>query len=248
MSEMSFWDHLGELRKRIVYAVYGLVVGFAVAYYFSQEIFHWLMRPLCQAFHQEDCKLQALGVAEAFVTYLKTGLIGGIFISSPWIFYQLWAFVRPALREKEKKWVVPFVLLASVMFVGGSIFSYFTCFPYVFEYFVQMAGPHVQVQPSMNAYFDFAATLLIGFGLLFEVPVLTILFHTIGLVKAKTLWKTWRYAILIIYVLAAIVTPPDPLTMLFLGTLLAVLYILTLVVCSLLESVAKKKSVEPTIS
>lgn len=238
-SEMSLIEHLVELRKRIVRALIGVIVGFALAYGFAEEIFAWLMEPLCAALNNSSCQLQALSIAEAFIVYLKTGLVAGLFIAAPWIFYQLWAFVRPGLHANERKYVVPFVVVASAMFVGGAGFGYFVVFPYAFQYFVELAGTQVDVRPSMDAYFSFTSSLLFAFGALFEVPVLTILFHSLGLVSAETLWKTWRYGVLAIFLAAAILTPPDPITMLFLGTPLTVLYLGTLGICSLREHFRK---------
>jgi sec-independent protein translocase protein TatC len=239
--EMGFWDHLVELRKRILRSLVGVLVGFGVAYYFSEEIFNALMAPLCGAFNNPECKLQALGLMEAFLVYLKAGIIGGIFLAAPWIFYQLWAFVSPGLRPQERKYVIPFVLSATVMFVGGALFGYFLIFPLAFEFFIASTGPQVILQPSMEAYFNLAATLLIGLGFLFEVPVLTLLFHTLGLVKAASLWKTWRYAIIGIFIIAALFPTTDPLSLVLLGAPLSILYTLTLVLCSAIEKFGSKK-------
>ncbi len=240
-AEMSFWDHLGELRKRILRSALGVGIGFGVAYYFSEEAFNFLMQPLCLAFRNPECSLQALSLMEAFLVYLKTGIIGGIFIAAPWIFYQLWAFVKPALRENERKYVVPFVLLASVMFVGGASFSYWIIFPVAFEFFIGTAGSQVVLQPSMDAYFNLAATMLIGLGLLFELPLIVVLFHALGLFSAQKLWATWRYAMVIIFVISALFPTTDPLTLFLLAGPLCVLYTVTLVYCSIREKLGGKK-------
>jgi sec-independent protein translocase protein TatC len=235
MSEMGFWDHLVELRKRVLLALWGVLVGFVLTYVFSEEIFNEMVAPLCEALGNQECKLQALGLMEPFLVYLKVGFIGGLFLAAPWIFYQLWAFVSPGLRPQEKRYVIPFVFSASLMFVGGALFCYFMIFPPAFKFFVGTVGSHAVLQPSMDAYFNFAATLLLGLGLLFEIPVLTVLFHTLGLVQAASLWKSWRYAMIGIFVIAALFPTTDPLSLFLLAAPLCILYTLTLVLCSAIE-------------
>lgn len=239
-SEMSFLEHLGELRRRIIHALWGVLVGVILVYYFSEEIFAWLMKPLCGAFRNSECQVITLGVAEAFMVYLKTGILGGVFLASPWMFFQIWKFISPGLHPRERKFVIPFVLAASLMFVGGALFGYFFIFPFAFEFFLSYAGPVITPMPSMDAYFGFASGLLVAFGLLFEIPVFVVLLNLLGVVEAKSLWRTWRIAIFSIYALAAILTPADPFTMLLLGTPLCLLYLASLVVCSFLEKARVK--------
>lgn len=240
--EMSFLEHLSELRKRLIYAAIGLVIAFGVVYHFSEIIFQWLMNPLCGVFENQDCQLITLGVAEAFMVYLKTGLLGGVFLAAPWIFFQIWRFISPGLHKNEKFYVLPFVLVASFMFVGGAGFGYFVVFPFAFEFFLTTLGPQITPMPSMNEYFGFASSLLFAFGALFEIPILVFLLNWIGIVSASSLWKTWRYAMVIIFALAAILTPADPLTMLLLGIPLSILYLASLALCSLSERARVKKN------
>jgi sec-independent protein translocase protein TatC len=234
-SEMPILEHLKDLRKRIVRSFIGVLIGFALVYGFSEEIFEWLMKPLCAALKQETCPVVFTGVAEPFMVYLKVGFLGGFFLAAPWIFYQIWSFISPGLHPHERRYVTPFVTTASLMFVGGACLGYFFIFPFAFEFFLSMAGPDISPMLSMQDYFSFSAGLLFAFGILFEIPVFVVLLNVLGVVSAKTLWQTWRYVIAGIFVLSAIVTPADPYTMLLLGVPLSVIYLLALVLCSLLD-------------
>jgi sec-independent protein translocase protein TatC len=238
-SEMTFLDHLTEARKRIIHAFWGFLVGFGIAYSYSTEIFEWLKGPLCQALQKDECSIVYLGLAEPFFIYLKVGIIGGVFISAPWIFYQVWKFMSPGLRVNEKKWVFPFVFVASVMFTGGSLFGYFIIFPLAFEFFLSVAPLTVMPMLSMSNYFSFASALLFAFGTLFETPVIVVLLNLAGIVKAETLWKTWRYVVVGLFALSAIMTPADPYTMVLMAIPLTLLYMISLIICSMLENMKK---------
>lgn len=232
--EMSFFQHLVELRRRVILSLWGVLVAFGIAYYYSTPIFDWLMRPLCEAFHDTPtCPVVYLGILEPFMVNLKVGFVGAIFLAAPWIFYQVWKFISPGLKSNEKKYVIPFVVVATVMFVGGAMLGFYFIFPFAFPFFRDQAGPHIQAMVSMDSYFSFASGILLAFGLLFEIPVFVILINLIGLVSSKTLWRTWRIAVAGIFVIAAIITPADPYTMLLLAVPLSLLYIIALGVCSL---------------
>lgn len=232
--EMNFLGHLTELRSRVLKSAIGVGLGFALAYSFAEEIFWQLMQPLCGAFENQTCQLITTGVAEAFFVYLKTGIVAGIFISAPWIFYQIWKFVEPGLLPSERRFVLPIVLSASLLFVGGASFGYFAVFPFAFDFFFEAAGPGIAPMPAMQAYFSFSVRLLLAFGVLFELPLVVIAAAYFGLVKVKTLWETWRYALVGIFSLSAILTPADPFTMLLLGVPLSILYIASIAIAQVL--------------
>ncbi len=146
---MSFWEHVIELRKRVVLCLWGILVCFLVTYHFSERIFQFLMTPLCETFQDRACRMIYTSVAEPFLVYLKVGIVGGVFVSTPWILYQLWLFISPGLKAKEKKWVVPFVLIGSLMFLGGALFGYFFIFPFAFEFFLSQAWAPIEPMLSM---------------------------------------------------------------------------------------------------
>ncbi|MDB5038553.1 MAG: preprotein translocase subunit TatC [Bacteriovoracaceae bacterium] len=239
MSEMSFLDHLVEFRMRVIRSLIGVLVGFALVYHFSEQLYNFLLQPLCRTFN-DRCPVVYSGVAEPFLVYLKVGFVGGLFLAIPWIFYQLWMFISPGLHGNEKKWVVPFVFIASFMFMAGSLLGYFFIFPFAFQFFASQAMAPISPMLSMSDYFSFASGLLFAFGFLFEIPVFVVLLNFIGLLSAKTLWKTWRYALAGIFILSAIVTPADPYTMMMVGVPLSLLYMAALVICSLSENFRKK--------
>jgi sec-independent protein translocase protein TatC len=240
--ELSFLDHLVELRKRLIRSLYGVFIGFGLIYHFAEELFDWLIQPLCKAIKDGACPLIYTGVAEPFMVYLKVGLLGGFFASMPWIFYQIWAFISPGLHAHERRWVIPFIIIGSAMFVGGALMGYFVIFPLAFDFFLKQALAPIQPMLSMADYFSFASGLLFAFGFLFEIPVFVLLLNLMGVISAKSLWKTWRYAVAGIFILAALVTPADPYTMLLLGIPLSIFYVGALVACSLLERLRRKTS------
>lgn len=242
--EMNFLDHFAELRKRLIRAMIGLGVMFLLTINFAPDIFAWLMIPLCKAFDNQACNLHEISVAEGFITYLKTAFVSSIFLSAPWIFFQVWGFISPGLHQHEKKYVIPFVGSATLMFVGGALFGYFLVFPLAFEFFISVAEPNILKMHSMAAYFSITSTLLFAFGILFEIPVLVVLLNILGVVSAAELWRTWRYAIVAIFAVSAILTPADPFTMILLGIPLSILYVSSLGICSLLEHLKKKKAKE----
>lgn len=242
MSEMSFMNHLTELRTRLVKCLWAVAVGFVIAYSNSERIFDFLIRPLCEAFGDRECKMVYISVAEPFFVYLKVGLVGGVFGAVPVIFYQLWMFLAPGLRKNEKGLLLPFVFSASVMFVGGAMMGYFYVFPFAFDFFLNLTGTHIQPMISMSSYFSFSSMLLFAFGTLFELPVFVVLLNILGVLPAATLWGTWRYAIVGIFVLSAVLTPADPYTMILLAVPLTVLYMGSLVVCTVLEKTRRKTS------
>jgi sec-independent protein translocase protein TatC len=238
MSEMSFLEHLVELRRRIILSVWGVVVGFCLIYHFSERLYDILMRPLCDVL-KDKCSLVYTGLTEPFLVYLKVGLIGGIFLALPWIFYQLWKFISPGLRPQERRWVIPFVLIGSVMFAAGAVLGYFYIFPFAFEFFLSQAQGPILPMLNMSNYLSFVSGLLFAFGFLFEIPVFIVFLNVIGILSAAFLWRTWRYAIAIIFVLAAILTPADPYTMLLCGIPLSLLYVAALLVCTMIERMRK---------
>jgi len=245
MSDMPILEHIRELRTRLIRSLAGVLIGFMVCYGASEQIFNWLIKPLCSAFNRHDCPIVYTGVAEPFMVYLKLGFIGGIFVSAPWIFFQAWQFISPGLHPNERRYVVPFVSVASLMFVGGGLLGYFFIFPFAFDYFVHVAPIEIQPMISMSDYFGFASGLLLAFGILFEIPVFVVLLNILGVIRAETLWRTWRIALAIIFVMSAILTPQDPYTMLLLGVPLSCLYILALIVCTFIERAKGRNQEQP---
>jgi sec-independent protein translocase protein TatC len=219
---MSFMGHLEELRKRIIICLAALCITFAGSYAFKEKLFWILMKPLFKSFKGH---MIFTGLTEAFFCYIKTALVAAILFAIPVIMYQLWLFIAPGLYDKEKKLLLPFVLLSSFFFIGGACFGYFVALPYAFQYLIGFSTDYVQAMPSMKEYLNLASMLLLAFGGTFELPLILTLLAKIGIVNASFLNKQRKYAILLIFIVAAIVTPtPDVVNQLLVAVPLIVLY------------------------
>jgi sec-independent protein translocase protein TatC len=182
--------------------------GFALCYTFAEKIFDILAAPLLEMMPQGG-SLIFTSVAEAFFTYMKVAFVAGLILASPFVLYQIWAFVAPGLYRNEKKYVVPFVLAGSFFFALGIFFGYYVALPIGFKFLLGFATDFIKPLPSMKEYLSFSIKFLLAFGLVFEFPVVLVLLARIGVVDARTLARQRKYAILLIFVFAAILTPPD---------------------------------------
>ena len=225
--KLPFTAHLEELRNRLIVCFVAIGVGFAISYFFKEKIFEILMRPLTAVMQTGD-KVIFTGLPEAFFTYLKVSLLSGLMLSIPVILYEFWMFVAPGLYAKEKRLMTPIVLLSSFFFVGGALFGYFVVFPYGFEFFLSFSNDTIQALPSMREYLSFSAKLLIAFGLAFELPLVLTFMARLGLVSVEFLTKNRKYAILIFFAGAAMLTPPDVVTQIMMGVPLMGLYELSI--------------------
>jgi sec-independent protein translocase protein TatC len=220
-----FTEHLGELRDRLIHAFIAVGLGFAVAYFFKEQLFELLTAPLVTAMAKSgNAKLIFTGLPEAFFTYLKVALLGGIILATPVLFYEFWMFVSPGLYRDEKKYLLPIIILSLIFFIGGASFGYFIVFPYGFQFFLGFTTDTIQAMPSMKEYLSFASKMLLAFGFVFELPlVLTFLSH-MGLVPPAFLKKNRKYALLLFFVGAAAITPPDVVTQVMMAMPLILLY------------------------
>jgi len=200
--------HLQELRKRLIFSFVAIGVGFFVCYYFKEYLFNILAAPLLKVMPIGG-SLIFTSVAEAFFTYMKVTFIAAVILVSPLVLYQIWAFVAPGLYQKEKRYVVPFVLGGSLFFAVGVLFAYFVTIPIGFKFLLGYATDFIKPLPSMKEYLSFSIKFLLAFGLCFEFPVVLVLLARIGVVDAKMLARQRKYAILLIFIFAAIITPPD---------------------------------------
>lgn len=226
--KLPFTAHLEELRSRLIVCFVAVGVGFAISYFFKEAIFDILMRPLKEVMPVGQ-KVIFTGLPEAFFTYLKVSLLAGLMLAVPVILYEFWMFVAPGLYEKEKKIMWPIVLLSSFFFLGGALFGYFIVFPYGFEFFLSFSNETIQALPSMREYLSFSAKLLVAFGLSFELPLILTFMARLGIVSVDYLKRQRKYAILIFFAGAAMLTPPDVVTQIMLGVPLMVLYELSII-------------------
>ncbi len=238
-NKQPFMSHLEELRKRLIKCAIAIGIGFIVSYFFSDRLFQLLILPLKEVMPEGD-QLIFTNLPEMFLTYLKVALITGIMLMAPVIFYELWMFVAPGLYKKEKRFVTPFVISSTILFVGGALFGYFVVFPFGFKFFIGFANEYVKALPSVKQYFSFAIKLLFAFGVVFELPVVIFFLTKIGLVTPEILKRKRKYAILLTFVLAAILTPPDVITQCMMAGPLIILYEIGIFVSRL----ARKKKEE----
>jgi len=227
--KQPFLSHLEELRKRLIACSIAVGAGFAVCYIFSERLYRILVSPLINIMPEGD-GLIFTKLLEPFFTYLKTGVVGGVMLVAPYLFYQLWLFIAPGLYQHEKKYVIPFVFCSSVLFVGGALFGYFIVFPLGFRFFLGFANEYIQAMPSMNDYFSLAVRLLFAFGIVFELPVVIFFLSKIGIVTPELLRKKRKYALLLMFVLGAVITPPDVVSQLMMAAPLVVLYEIGIIV------------------
>lgn len=221
--KQPFLSHLEELRKRLITSATAVGIGFAVCYFFSERIFLVLIDPL-KAVMPEGDHLIFTSLPEMFLTYLKVALVTGILVTAPFLFYQLWLFIAPGLYKREKSLVIPFVLTSTVLFVGGALFGYFIVFPFGFEFFIGFSNEYIKALPSVKQYFGFALKLLFAFGVVFELPVIIFFLAKLGLVTPEFLKQKRKYAMLLTFVAAAILTPPDVITQCMMAGPLIILY------------------------
>ena len=209
--EMTFLEHLQDLRKRLLYSISAVIIGVIPAWIFSKDIYRVLARPVTK-FLPEGEKLAYTTLTAPFMLYVKVSFLASIFFTSPFIFFQLWLFVSPGLYPKEKRYVVPFVIFTSLFFILGGLFGYFIVFPWACRFFIKM-GADFRPVITVDQYFSFALKVLLGIALVFELPTLIFFLSRLGIVTHKWLIKKFKYAVLVTFVIAAIITPtPDMIT------------------------------------
>lgn len=226
--KLPFTDHLEELRNRLIVCFIAVGVGFVLAYGFKEQLFTILTRPLIEAMNPGD-KLVFTGLPEAFFTYLKVAFLTGLILAAPVLIYEFWMFVAPGLYRRERLLMAPIVVVSSVFFVAGALFGYFVVFPFGFRFFLGFASESIQALPSMREYLAFASKLLLAFGLAFELPIVITFMAKIGLVTVPFLKKNRKYALLIFFIFAAIITPPDVVTQVMMALPMMLLYEISII-------------------
>src|SRR5215475_807357 len=218
---MPFMEHLSELRVRIVRGLIAVLVGLSLALPFSQRIMDYLSRPV----QQTGNSLVFLALTEAFWVQMKIAMIVGIFVASPAILWQIWAFIAPGLHEHEKKYATPFVLIGSLLFIAGGAFSLWVVTPYAIKWLLSYSRPGLQPMISVGSYIDFLLKFTLAFGLVFELPLAITLLARMGLVSPQVLARNRKYAILGAFIAAAVLTPtPDAFNQCLMAGPLILLY------------------------
>ncbi len=239
--KLPFTSHLEELRKRLITVFIAVGVGFVISFFFKERLFKILVQPLIRVMKEGETLIYT-GLPEAFFTYLKVAFLTGLIVASPIILYQFWMFVAPGLYRNERRLMMPIILLSSFFFIGGALFGYFIVFPWGFKFFLGFATETIRPLPSMKEYFGFSAKLLLAFGLVFELPLVLTFMAKLGLVSVDFLKKNRKYALLLFFAGAAILTPPDVITQVMMALPLMVLYEISIIGARIFG----KKKAEPT--
>lgn len=227
--KITFTSHLEELRKRIIICIGAVAVGFLASYFFSEQIFTILVKPLKEEL-PPDSLLIFTGLPEAFLVYLKLAFFAALFLSSPVILWQVWCFIAPGLYDREKKYVYPFVIFSTLFFVAGVSFGYFIVFPLAFKFFMGYSTELIKPLPSVKEYLSFSCKMLLAFGIVFELPLFVLFLAKIGVVNERMLRSQRKFAILGIFIAAAVLTPPDVVSQILMAFPLIVLYEISILV------------------
>ncbi len=224
---MGLMDHLRELRKRLIYSFIAITLGAIASYVYAGELFNVLCAPYFVAF--PNSPLIGTAPTEAWVLKLKVSVFAGALLTSPFLFYQLWLFVAPGLYAHERKLVIPFIAFSTLLFVGGSVFCYRMVLPLTFSFFHE-EFKSIGVTPTIRVgdHISMTITALAGFGAVFELPLLTFFLARAGVIDHRTLIEWFKHAVVVIFVVAAVLTPPDVLTQFLMAGPLLVLYVLSI--------------------
>ncbi len=269
---MSFFDHLAALRKRLIRAAIGVLIGFTLSFSFVRQILDILKRPLNEAWKAAELpggpNLQVLEIQGALMVDIRVGVFAGILLALPIIFYQLWAFISPGLYKKEKQYVIPFVAASVLLFAIGTTFAYFVVLPFAIRWLLTYPGGNmitkllvehqdvikihhdlaldaqVVYQLELSNYVKGATRILLSFGLVFEFPLVIAFLAAAGVVNHRMLLQYWKVAILVIFVLAAFLTPPEPVTQAMMALPMVVLFFLSVIVAYFLNPVGPPEAIE----
>lgn len=235
--------HIADLRKRLVISSLTVIAMFFVCFSFYEPILTWMMVPV-EAVLPKNSQMVAVEIQETFFTALKVAFFAGFIVSLPVIFWQLWLFLAPGLYDHEKKLVIPFVFFATLMFLIGASFAYYIVVPVGFEFLINFGSTVVTILPSIGKYVGFFTKLLIGFGISFELPVITFFLAKIGLVNDKMLKDFFRYAVVLIFIVAALLTPPDVISQLLMAAPLLLLYGVSIYIAKVFNPAPKEEDEE----
>jgi sec-independent protein translocase protein TatC len=243
LERMSLFDHLEELRSRILWSLGSLLVAFIPCWTFRDRIFGFLREPI-DAQLGPGRSLVYTGIPDVLFLYIKVSALAAVFLAAPVILFQIWRFVAPGLYRRERLYVLPFLVFGSLFFLGGGAFAYYVAFPKAVTFLLGMAH---QFQPMIEAkrYFGFLMTIILGMGLMFELPVLVVLLSSLGLVTPRFLLRNFRWAVVIVFTVAAVITPtPDVLNLCLFAVPALVLYLLGIGVAWLVSPKRRAEAAE----
>jgi sec-independent protein translocase protein TatC len=246
MPTMGFLDHLEELRKRIIYSIIAMAVGFFACWKYAENIYEVMQRPIMEALQKNglSAKLVYLNPTEPFNLYLKVGFMAGLFVASPFVLYQLWLFISPGLYRNEKRYVMPFMFSTVALFLAGGYFGYKLVLPQALVFLIGY-GKDFQPMITLSEYSSLFLTIIVGLGAIFEMPILVFFLALMGIVSAGWMWRNLRYSILIIFIIAAIITPTtDILNMCIFAAPMIALYVLSIAIAWMVHPNQREKHAE----
>ena len=246
--ETTFVDHLTELRSRLLKAIIYVFIFFVISYFFAENIYSFLVEPYAEAVKDDDVSRRLIFTAlhETFITYLKVAFFAAMFISSPIILTQIWKFIAPGLYKNEKRALLPYLVATPTLFLLGGMLVYYLIMPLAIKFFLSFETPAnlnslpIQLEAKVNEYLSLIMRLIFAFGISFQLPVLLSLLARVGFIDSEYLKRRRKYVIVLIFAVAAILTPPDPITQIGLGIPLLILYELSILSVRLIEK--KKKN------
>lgn len=242
MPAMSFLEHLEELRRRLIYSIIAVVVGFFLCFGYAENIVGWMQKPIFEALQRNKMPqtLVYLNPTDPFNLYLKIGLLAGLFVACPFVLYQVWMFISPGLYRNEKRYVMPFMFSTIALFVSGGYFGYKLVYPAALEFLIGY-GRQFQPMITIHEYTDLFLTVILGLGVVFEMPILVFFLALMGVISAGWMWRNIRYSILVIFIIAAILTPTtDILNMCIFAAPMVGLYVLSIGIAYLVHPKQRK--------
>ena len=246
MPAMSFLDHLEELRRRIIYSIVAIAVGFFACWGYAEKIVGWMQKPIMEALQRNGMPqtLVYLNPTDPFNLYLKVAALAGLFVSCPIVLYQVWMFISPGLYRNEKRYVTPFMFSPVGLFLAGGAFGYKLVYPAALEFLIGY-GKQFQPMITIHEYTDLFLTVILGLGVVFELPILVFFLALMGVVSAGWMWRNVRYSILVIFIIAAIITPTtDILNMCIFAAPMIALYLGSIGIAYLVHPKQRKARAE----
>ena len=227
--QMTLWEHLEELRRRLIICVITLIAGFIACWIYRNEVFEIVQAPFLRYVSKGD-KLSFISLTEPFFVYMKVSFLAAIIVTSPILMSQLWFFIAPGLYKKEKVYAIPFVVFSTLFFLAGCVFCYYYVFPFACRYFLEV-GNQFKQEVRVNDYFSLFSKLTLAIGLIFEIPILAFVLARFGIINHHFLLNKFKYAILVSFIVSAIITPtPDVVTQTFLAVPMIVLYLVSVII------------------
>lgn len=242
LEEMPLLGHLQELRKRIILIFIFIFLGFCLCYGFAEEIFSFIVTPLRMELPPNG-KLIFTALPEAFFVYLKVSFLAGMFLMSPFIFYQIWAFIAPGLYREEKLYAMGIGICSGLFFIGGGAFCYYNVFPAAFRFFLGFSNAYIEAMPSLDVFLSFSLKLLFAFGLIAQMPLFAFFLGRLGLISVRGMNRFRKYFILCAFIVGAMLTPPDVFSQTLMAIPMLLLYEFSICIVFFIERSAMKKDI-----